>query len=101
MGTAYTHRAIETATPLGRGHGPLNHMHSIVPRSIPQLVFLYTGSETDTDSSCRPTKSVPHPFTRSLIKSTAGIWKEYVEHEFVKKLARGTLPRECFLHFVK
>lgn len=49
----------------------------------------------------RPTNTVPHPFTRSLIKSTAGIWKEYVEHEFVKQLARGTLPRECFLHFVK
>ena len=31
----------------------------------------------------RPTLSNPHPFVRSLIRSTSGIWKEYVEHDFV------------------
>lgn len=49
----------------------------------------------------RPTASNPHPFTRLLIQGTAGIWKEYVEHQFVKQLAQGTLPRECFIHFIK
>ena len=49
----------------------------------------------------RPTASNPHPFIRMLIKSTAGIWKEYVQHDFVKQLAKGTLARECFLHFIK
>ncbi|KAI0689826.1 Phosphomethylpyrimidine kinase-domain-containing protein [Cytidiella melzeri] len=82
--TEYTHRAIETASPRGRGHGPLNHMHSFTIRVIP-----------------RPTPSDPHPLIRMLIKSTAGIWKEYVQHEFVKQLAKGTLPKECFLHFIK
>ena len=49
----------------------------------------------------RPTPSNPHPFTRILIQSSKETWKAYVEHDFVKQLAKGTLPRECFLHFVK
>ena len=44
---------------------------------------------------------MPHPFVRSLIRSTTGIWKQYVEHDFVKLLGRGTLPREAFVHFIK
>ncbi|EKM56098.1 uncharacterized protein PHACADRAFT_209595 [Phanerochaete carnosa HHB-10118-sp] len=82
--TVFTHLGIETAQPIGEGYGPLNHIHSLTVRSIPQS-----------------TSSNPHPFTRLLIQSTSEIWKEYVEHEFVKKLARGTLPRESFLHFIK
>ncbi|KIP07501.1 hypothetical protein PHLGIDRAFT_511930 [Phlebiopsis gigantea 11061_1 CR5-6] len=82
--TVYTHLGIETAFPLGQGYGPLNHMHALTVRSVPQ-----------------PTRSNPHPFTRLLIQSTASIWKQYVEHDFVKQLARGTLPRECFIHFIK
>ncbi|KAJ3556463.1 hypothetical protein NM688_g2012 [Phlebia brevispora] len=84
LGTAYTHLGIELAQPVGKGHGPLNHMHSIMQRSVPS-----------------PTRDNPHPFTRLLIQSTAGLWKQYVEHEFVKQLGKGTLPRECFLHFIK
>jgi len=84
LATVYTHLGIETAIPIGQGHGPLNHMHAIVIRSVPQ-----------------PTPSVPHPLTRVLIDSCRDIWKGYVEHEFVKQLAQGTLAKECFLHFIK
>ncbi|OSX56270.1 hypothetical protein POSPLADRAFT_1068178 [Postia placenta MAD-698-R-SB12] len=82
--TAYTHLGIETAEPIGSGHGPLNHLHPILIRSVPQ-----------------PTESNPHPLVRSMIESSRSIWKAYVEHDFVKQLAMGTLPRECFLHFLK
>ncbi|KAI8989697.1 Phosphomethylpyrimidine kinase-domain-containing protein [Trametes punicea] len=82
--TAFTHVGIETAFPIGHGHGPLNHIHALTQRIIPL-----------------PTASNPHPLTRILIQSTAQTWKEYVEHDFVKQLARGTLPKECFLHFIK
>lgn len=82
--TMYTHLGIETAVPIGKGYGPLDHMHDLTLRSVP-----------------RATSSNPHPFTRLLIQGTAGIWKEYVEHDFVKQLAQGVLPRECFLHFIK
>jgi len=33
--TAYTHLGIETAFLIGTGSGPLNHLHSFVPRIIP------------------------------------------------------------------
>ena len=35
---AYTHAGIETATPIGSGFGPLNHIHSITPRLITPYV---------------------------------------------------------------
>lgn len=28
-------------------------------------------------------------------------WKHYIEHEFVKGLAEGTLPADCFRHYLK
>lgn len=49
----------------------------------------------------RPTASCPHPLTRYLITSTEKLWKEYVQHNFVIQLGKGTLPRECFVHFIK
>ncbi|EIW60970.1 uncharacterized protein TRAVEDRAFT_146719 [Trametes versicolor FP-101664 SS1] len=82
--TSFTHVGIETAFPVGKGHGPLNHLHALTPRIIPP-----------------PTATNPHPLTRILIQSAAKTWKDYVEHDFVKQLAQGTLPRQCFLHFIK
>ena len=38
----------------------------------------------------------------SHLKTTAGShWSEYVEHEFVRQLGDGSLPREAFLHYLK
>ncbi|KAM5542813.1 hypothetical protein V8D89_003774 [Ganoderma adspersum] len=82
--TIYTHIGIETAFPVGSGFGPLNHMHGLTRSLVP-----------------RPTPGNPHPLTRILIRSSKQTWKEYVEHDFVKQLGRGTLPKECFLHFIK
>ncbi|KAF8959768.1 Phosphomethylpyrimidine kinase-domain-containing protein [Flammula alnicola] len=67
--TMYTHLGIQAASPIGKGHGPLNHFHNLTPSLIPQ----------------------------SAEKS----WKEYVEHDFVRQLGKGTLDRECFVHFIK
>ena len=36
-----------------------------------------------------------------LIKNTQPYWQQYVEHDFVKQLACGTLPPECFRHYLK
>ncbi|KAF5349597.1 hypothetical protein D9756_008928 [Leucocoprinus leucothites] len=81
--TWYTHLGIEIAEPIGQGHGPLNHLHSTTRTLIPG-----------------PTKHDPYPFTRYLIKTTAGLWKAYVEHDFVKQLGKATLPRSAFIHFI-
>ncbi|KAF8223428.1 hypothetical protein L208DRAFT_1454809 [Tricholoma matsutake] len=79
----YTYRGIETAPPIGKGHGPLDHFHGTIPRTIP-----------------RRTKHNRHPFTRMLIQGNLGDWKAYVEHEFVKRLGMGTLSRRSFTHFI-
>jgi hydroxymethylpyrimidine/phosphomethylpyrimidine kinase / thiaminase len=36
-----------------------------------------------------------------LIRSNADIWKQYVEHDFVRQLGQGTLSRDRFVHFIK
>ncbi|KAJ7063713.1 Phosphomethylpyrimidine kinase-domain-containing protein [Mycena amicta] len=82
--TAYTHLGIVTATKIGRGYGPLNHLHSLAHRGIP----LRTPTNT-------------HPFTRLLISRNSIHWKEFVEHDFVQALGRGTLPQASFVHFIK
>ncbi|KAF8710431.1 TENA/THI-4/PQQC family, partial [Rhizoctonia solani] len=82
--TTYSHQAIATAPSIGKGHGPLNHTHSIIPRIIPQ-----------------PTPVNPYPFVSALIGSCPGLWKDYVGHPFVTQLAAGTLPAESFVHYLK
>jgi hydroxymethylpyrimidine/phosphomethylpyrimidine kinase len=34
LASIYTHQGISQAFPLGKGHGPLNHMHGVTQRSI-------------------------------------------------------------------
>ena len=36
-----------------------------------------------------------------LIRSNAGVWEQYIQHDFVKQLGQGTLSRERFIHFLK
>jgi hydroxymethylpyrimidine/phosphomethylpyrimidine kinase len=38
LATMYTYHGIATAFPMGSGHGPLNHMHSLLPRMLQRLV---------------------------------------------------------------
>ncbi|KAG8764226.1 hypothetical protein FRC11_011242 [Ceratobasidium sp. 423] len=82
--TRYSHQAIATAPHIGKGHGPLNHTHSVVARIIPQ-----------------PTPVNPYPFVSALVNSCPGLWRDYVEHPFVTQVAAGTLPAECFVHYLK
>ncbi|KAE9405863.1 hypothetical protein BT96DRAFT_955119 [Gymnopus androsaceus JB14] len=81
----YTHLGIESAdSSIGHGNGPLNHFHSMEKVTLP-----------------RPTPSNPYPLTTLLILRSAIKWKAYVEHDFVKLLGKGTLPRENFVRFIK
>ncbi|KAI6107025.1 Phosphomethylpyrimidine kinase-domain-containing protein, partial [Pisolithus croceorrhizus] len=82
--TSYTHLGIETASPIGQGFGPLNHLHLV------------------TKSLIAPrTNRNPFPLTYSLIRNTSAKWTKYVQHEFVTQLGKGTLERSSFLHFIK
>ena len=101
--TTYTHHGIATAFPMGSGHGPLNHMHPLLPRvlhrQVQQDVALWRIF--DLSHVGRPTRNDPYPLVRMLICSNADVWKQYVQHEFVKQLGIGTLSRERFIHFLK
>ena len=44
-GTTYTYLAILHAFPVGTGHGPLNHAHSLVSRFVPQYLYLFSESQ--------------------------------------------------------
>ncbi|KAJ3768585.1 Ribokinase-like protein [Lentinula raphanica] len=81
----YTYLGIIAADPtIGHGHGPLNHFHSMSELVVP-----------------RPTPTTPYPLTTLLIHRAGDAWKAYVEHEFVRMLGKGTLPRENFVHFIR
>ena len=36
-----------------------------------------------------------------LIQSDLPLWQSYVKHPFVVQLGNGTLPVECFEHYIK
>ncbi|KAJ3371787.1 hypothetical protein HDU91_004932 [Kappamyces sp. JEL0680] len=80
----YVHLAIEFSFPVGAGAGPLNHFHGFEHRMVP------TKSLTN-----------PFPFTSILLRACADEWREYVHHPFVLGIKDGSLPRECFEHFIK
>lgn len=37
LGIKYTHEAISSAFPIGSGHGPVNHLHPILPLAVPRF----------------------------------------------------------------
>ncbi|KAF8589696.1 hypothetical protein K439DRAFT_1332026 [Ramaria rubella] len=82
--TRYTHHGITTAFPLGRGNGPLNHLHGILERKI-----------------MLPNPSNPHPFISAMIHGSYDTWQKYVKHPFVTSLGEGTLQKDNFIHFIK
>jgi hydroxymethylpyrimidine/phosphomethylpyrimidine kinase / thiaminase len=105
--TLYTHHAIAAARKIGRGFGPLEHLHSIrspftPPRSLSPASSVTLAPQTPAPSMIPPrTAANPYPFTHYLILSTLPAWKAYVEHDFVKQLGKGILPKEKFVHFIK
>lgn len=79
----FTHLGIQTASPVGKGVGPLNDFHSLVPRVDPL-----------------PSQANKFPLTKMLIEGSATAWSAYVQHDFVNLLGNGGLPRESFSHFI-
>jgi hydroxymethylpyrimidine/phosphomethylpyrimidine kinase len=101
IATAYTHLGIQTASKLGAGHGPLNHLHSVAQMGVLPCVSPPFNCSFAFSPVIRRTPTNPYPLTQLLIHGSAAIWKEYVEHEFVQRLGEGTLPKTFFIHFIK
>jgi len=73
----FVHKAIKTSVPLGKGHGPVNHFFHITPFEFKNNLF------ARFKEGCSDT------------------WNDYISHEFIKQLGRGTLPMENFLYYLK
>ncbi|KAF2133320.1 hypothetical protein P153DRAFT_372957 [Dothidotthia symphoricarpi CBS 119687] len=75
----YIEAGIKTSQSIGKGSGPINHFHST-----------YTLPFS------------PGGFISYLLdhEDVQGPWKQYTEHEFVHKMADGTLPVENFRYYM-
>jgi thiaminase II len=72
----YLQNALKYSFNIGKGHGPLNHYHNSV---------LFPDNRT---------------FVQTLKDYAKKEYDDYVNHEFVKRIADGTLPVESFKHFL-
>ncbi|KAJ4377420.1 ATP-dependent RNA helicase dbp2 [Neocucurbitaria cava] len=75
----YIEAGIKTSTDLGRGSGPINHFHST-----------YTLPFT-------PGGFIPYLLDREDIQKP---WKQYTRHEFVQRMADGSLPIDNFKYYM-
>ncbi|KAF3172339.1 hypothetical protein TWF788_009465 [Orbilia oligospora] len=66
--------------PLGKGSGPINHVHNVYKLPYSKGHFIEY--------------LINHP-------SVANTWKDYVNHDFVKSIANGTLSTEKFVWYLK
>ncbi|WYZ39832.1 hypothetical protein EsH8_IV_000173 [Colletotrichum jinshuiense] len=75
----YIEAAIKTAPGYGKGHGPLNHFHSI--QTLPFA----------------PGRFIEYMLERPDVKD---VWKTFVFHPFVMAMGDGTLPIESFKQYL-
>jgi hypothetical protein len=59
LGVNYTHQGISLAFPVGKGHGPLNHMHTLVPRVLPLYVTPFSEKPNSTYEPDQPRLTLP------------------------------------------
>ncbi|KAA6412830.1 MAG: thiamine biosynthesis (Thi-4) [Lasallia pustulata] len=75
----YVEAGIKTSVALGKGSGPINHFHSTY--TLPFSPGHFLG----------------YLLNRSDVKDT---WRAHTEHEFVQRIADGTLPVEKFKYYL-
>lgn len=75
----YVEAGIKFSKDLGRGSGPINHFHSTYT-----LPFA-------------PGRFIEYLLDRDDVR---GPWRDHTEHEFVQRLANGTLPLQVFRHYL-
>ncbi|KAI9820265.1 MAG: hypothetical protein M1827_005887 [Pycnora praestabilis] len=75
----YVEAGIKTSKDLGKGNGPINHFHSTY-----KLPFA-------------PGRFVEYLLNRMDVQD---VWREHTQHEFVNRLADGSLPLEAFKYYL-
>ncbi|KAJ3243101.1 hypothetical protein HDU78_000795 [Chytriomyces hyalinus] len=79
-GLIYVSNAISTSISIGKGHGPLNHLHLMKPALAP-------ANKAN--------------FVSMLKNSCVSEWEQYIDHKFVRGLADGTLDTESFKYYIR
>ncbi|TPX22728.1 hypothetical protein DIZ76_014607 [Coccidioides immitis] len=75
----FVEAGIKTSVDLGKGHGPINHFHSVYTLPFAPGHFLdYILERPDVQP----------------------VWQAFTKHEFVARLADATLPVEKFKHYL-
>ncbi|KAI7885414.1 hypothetical protein K492DRAFT_157338 [Lichtheimia hyalospora FSU 10163] len=78
--TIYIQDAINAShTSIGKGAGPVNHLHNIHLRPYACKSYVQALKESLPD----------------------GVWDEFIDHPFVRGMADGTLSRESFIFYIK
>ncbi|KNC99691.1 phosphomethylpyrimidine kinase [Spizellomyces punctatus DAOM BR117] len=75
-------KGLASSFSIGKGGGPLNHFPPVMNLSSEPS---YRGGS----------------FVQLLKSAYPQEWSDYVNHEFVRKLADGSLPIECFKHYIR
>jgi hypothetical protein len=93
-GNKYVEAGIKTSFDLGQGSGPINHFHSTYTLPFPPYVADHSVLFWLTDAS---DGFVEYLLQRDDVESP---WEQYTKHEFVQRLADGSLPVEYFKHYL-
>ncbi|KAI9203045.1 Phosphomethylpyrimidine kinase-domain-containing protein [Polychytrium aggregatum] len=72
----YVQGALVCSISVGKGHGPLNHVHAL------------------------PSPAKIGGFVHKLMNYCAPEWDLYVNHPFVQQMGDGTLPMDSFTHYI-
>jgi hypothetical protein len=92
----YIEAGIKTSVDLGRGNGPINHFHSTYTLPFAPWVFSVAAIDPEALTFCRG-GFISYLLDREDVQEP---WKEYTEHDFVQKMADGSLPVESFRYYM-
>lgn len=92
----YVGAGIRTATDMGHGNGPINHFHSTY--TLPFAPFV----SSDPVCCCVLLINRSGHFVEYLLdrSDVAKAWKKHTEHDFLARLAEGSLPVEHFSYYL-
>lgn len=86
-GIRYVQGAINSASKIGHGNGPVNHVYHIASPCFKHgtgAVFVEGGF-------------VDYLLSHPMVKP---VWNQYINHPFVEKVANGTLPMHKFVRYI-
>ena len=93
----YVEAGIKTSKDLGKGSGPINHFHSSYNLPFAQYVLSDQLVLQSRKLMYFSGRFVEYLLDRPDVKD---IWRQYTEHDFVNKMADGTLPIEQFKYYL-